>query len=313
MKYSEDHRKLVKVASLYYQEGWTQAEIAKKMQISRPMISKILQAAREKGIVRIYLDDETAHSTELARQIETKFQLQDVIVAPNNDVVDPKQAVAEAAAGYLLTQLRPQLKIGLTWGTTLAAVINEIPFQNYPDMQVCPLVGGVSSEHLYYDTNHLTFRLAERLQADCHYFYAPALAESQILADTLRSSQMLQRAMKAAKSVDLALIGLGNPLANSTWQTLGYWQDPSNFADKGIVGDVAASLFDKNGQTVNNEISQRMLGLKVEELTEIPQVVVVASGKNKADSLWPLLVAQRCTTIVIDEALAEEIVKKAGR
>lgn len=55
---------------MYYSEGKTQAEIAKKMNISRPVISKMLQLARQEGIVEIYVKDENAHSIALALEIE---------------------------------------------------------------------------------------------------------------------------------------------------------------------------------------------------------------------------------------------------
>lgn len=43
----EERRQLVKVASLYYIEGFTQEQIAKKIGVSRPIISKQLQKAKE--------------------------------------------------------------------------------------------------------------------------------------------------------------------------------------------------------------------------------------------------------------------------
>lgn len=42
----EERRSLVKIANLYYNDGWTQEQIAKKLGVSRPVISKSLQKAR---------------------------------------------------------------------------------------------------------------------------------------------------------------------------------------------------------------------------------------------------------------------------
>ena len=44
---------LLKVAQLYYEQGLTQNEIAKKLFISRSNISRLLTQAREAGIVEI--------------------------------------------------------------------------------------------------------------------------------------------------------------------------------------------------------------------------------------------------------------------
>ncbi|WP_086313008.1 hypothetical protein A5821_000583 [Enterococcus sp. 7F3_DIV0205] len=313
MKISEDRRKILKIVTMYYEQGLTQAVIAKKMNISRPVISKILQQAKESGIVSISIKDESAYAVELGLRLEKKYQLKDVIVVPTNEqkqVETLKKEVSQAAAFYLLDQLKADMSVGLSWGTTLADMIDEMPYCSFPTIKVCPLVGGVSSEHLYFDTNHLVFRLAEKLNSRCQYFYAPALAESNVLAEVLNESQLVQKAMDQAKNVDFAIIGVGNPNESSTWKRLGYIETKELDIIKktGVKGDAVASLFDKNGQTVNNEISKRMLGIKVEDLVTIPDVMVIGCGKEKAESIKPLLLGKCCTILVVDQIVAEALV-----
>lgn len=38
MKINENHRKMLKIVTMYYEKGLTQAAIAKKMGISRPVV-----------------------------------------------------------------------------------------------------------------------------------------------------------------------------------------------------------------------------------------------------------------------------------
>ena len=45
--------RLVDVARMYYEQDRTQSEIADQYGISRPMVSKLLKEARDKGIVTI--------------------------------------------------------------------------------------------------------------------------------------------------------------------------------------------------------------------------------------------------------------------
>ncbi|EOH98496.1 hypothetical protein UAW_01092 [Enterococcus haemoperoxidus ATCC BAA-382] len=312
MKISEDRRKMLKIVTMYYEQGLTQTVIAKKMDISRPVISKILQQAKELGVVSISIKDESAHAVELGLQLEKKYQLKDVIVIPTNEqkqVESLKKEVSRSASFYLKERLKADMSIGLSWGTTLADMIDEMPYCSFPTINVYPLVGGISSEHLYFDTNHLVFRLAEKLNSRCQYFYAPALAESSILADVLNQSQLVGNSMKQAKNVDFAIIGVGNPNESSTWKRLGYIEKKELQIIKktGVKGDAVASLFDKNGQTVNNEISKRMLGIKVEDLVNIPDVMVIGCGEEKAESIRPLLRGKKCTILIIDQMIAEAL------
>lgn len=314
MKLTENHRKLVKIATLYYQEGYTQAEIGRMMNISRPVISKMLQQAKEQGIVSIYIKDEASERIRLALALQKKFNLIDAIVVPysiDKTKEQMKKQVAQAAVSYLLERLNHIKSIGISWGTTLFDVVAELPYVSYPHIQVAPLVGGISAEHLYYDTNHLVFRLSEKLNSSCRYFYAPALAESVELATILEKSQMLQEAIQAAKSVDLALVGVGNPQSLSTWDELGYLDFIDECDDwQEICGDAVASLFDHNGKTLNNKMTKRMLGIKVEDLSEMKEVVLIVSGKKKAPSLVPLLKDGQNKTLIIDQQIAEILLKE---
>ncbi|WP_348923112.1 sugar-binding transcriptional regulator [Enterococcus rotai] len=312
MKISEDRRKMLKIVTMYYEQGLTQALIAQKMGISRPVISKILQQAKESGVVSISIKDESAYAVELGLRIEQKYQLDDVIVVPTNEQKQSqsiKKEVSRIAAFYLKERLNVGMNIGLSWGTTLADMIDEMPYCSFPTINVAPLVGGVSSEHLYFDTNHLVFRLAEKLNSRCQYFYAPALAESIELATVLNKSQLVSKALAQAKHVDFAIIGVGNPNESSTWKRLGYIEadELEIIKETGVKGDAVASLFDKNGQTVNNEISQRMLGIKVEDLVNIPDVMVIGCGEEKVESIKPLLIGRCCSILVIDQTIAEAL------
>ena len=49
----DDVNVLYKIASLYYESGNTQDEIARKVDMSRPIVSRALEKARNIGLVRI--------------------------------------------------------------------------------------------------------------------------------------------------------------------------------------------------------------------------------------------------------------------
>ncbi len=315
MKMTENHRRILKAATLYYQEEMTQAEIGRKLGVSRPVVSKMLQQAKEKGIVKIQIRDEAAYVIDLGIRLQKKFQLNEAIVikkSPATSAAFAKKNVAKSAAAYLTEHLPDIQSIGLSWGTTLADIIDEMPYANYPQVKVVPMVGGVSSEHLYFDTNHLAFRLSEKLGGSCQYFYAPALAESKLFAKTLNQTELIIKAKKSALAVDFALIGVGNPDTFSTWCKLGYLaQEELKIIKKtAVVGDAVASLFDKFGRSVSNSISDRLLGVTVEELSQIPQVMIAASGVEKAGSIGSLLKAGTTNILVVDQAIAEKLLEE---
>lgn len=48
-------QKMVEIAKMYYEEELTQNEIAKRLGVSRPLLSKMLVDAKEAGIVTIQI------------------------------------------------------------------------------------------------------------------------------------------------------------------------------------------------------------------------------------------------------------------
>ena len=194
MKKWEDKRSILKIATLYYSEGLTQAEIAKKMEISRPLVSKILQEAKNTGIVEIYIKDEDAYSIALEMEIEKKYGLTEVIIVKNQKSATEaisKKNVGRAAASYLSSILPKVKKIGVSWGTTLAEFVDEMPFLQYPNVTVIPIMGGVGYSNVLYHSNHLAFLLAQKLNTTSTYFYAPALADTKKLKESLLDSKMI--------------------------------------------------------------------------------------------------------------------------
>lgn len=312
MKKWEDKRSILKIATLYYNEGLTQAEIAKKMEISRPLVSKILQEAKNIGIVEIYIKDEDAYSIALEMEIEKKYDLTEVIIVPNQKSATEaisKKNVGRAAASYLSSILPKVKKIGVSWGTTLAEFVDEMPFLQYPNVMVIPIMGGVGYSNVLYHSNHLAFLLAQKLNTTSTYFYAPALADTKKLKENLLESKMISVALSEGKDVDIAIVGVGNPVRSSTYRDLGYFtnSDIRELEEKGAIGDVAATFFDKSGRPVDTDVSSRMMGIELEDLKNIPCVIALATGKEKSDSLKALLSQHVIDVLIIDQASADEL------
>ncbi|WP_338487408.1 sigma factor-like helix-turn-helix DNA-binding protein [Ruoffia tabacinasalis] len=71
---------IVKIATMYYEEGMTQSEIARKRGVSRSLISKIIVEAKRDGIVEIVINSSSVYTAKLERELEEKYQLKNAIV-----------------------------------------------------------------------------------------------------------------------------------------------------------------------------------------------------------------------------------------
>ena len=60
---------LVEVATLYYEQDLSQAEIARKFDVSRSLVSHLLKLCRDQGIVEIRINDSRSRAARLQRRL----------------------------------------------------------------------------------------------------------------------------------------------------------------------------------------------------------------------------------------------------
>ncbi|MDQ1004433.1 DNA-binding transcriptional regulator LsrR (DeoR family) [Neobacillus niacini] len=311
---SEDRRQLVRIANLYYVEGWTQGQIAKKFDVSRPFICRLLQRAKDNGIVEVYIKEESIHTIEMEQQLKHKYRLKDAIVVSTDGLTPEiaKKAIGQAGAYYLSKNLGNTKQLGISWGTTLSELVKEYPFEQREKVNIVPLVGGIGTQHVEIHANQLAYELARKMNGTCSYLYAPAIVETKELKDYLVEIPDIALVLEQGKNVDLALISIGNPYAGSTMQALGYLQDDDlqQFHKMGVVGDIASRFFDWEGNMVNHPLNDKVIGLPLEQLKQIKNVIAVVEGTHKLESLFAALKGEYIDVLIIDEQSASKLIKE---
>ncbi|MFK3939936.1 sugar-binding transcriptional regulator [Alkalihalobacillus sp. NPDC078783] len=307
----EDRRLLVKAANLYYFDGWTQAQIAKKMSVSRPVISKMLNRARELGIVEIYIKDENAHTATLEHQLEKTFNLKEAMVVPTAGLTPEmiRRSVGKAAAYYVSKNLEGITSMGISWGTALYNLVKEYPYENRPELNIVPLVGGMGRKLVDIHSNLLAYQLAQKVNGTCSYLYAPAMVESEDLKQRLIESEDIANVLEEGRQVQMALVGIGNPLLNSTMSTMEYLkeEDLVSLRKSGVVGDIGSRFYDVIGEQIKHPLNDRVIGLNLNELKKIPEVVGVAEGAHKVESLLIALKSGYLNVLILDDSTAQSL------
>ena len=115
---NEDYQRLVEIARLYYEKDYTQAEIAKAVGVSRPVVSRLLSEAQQRGIVRIEVRSPLDEDHELLGELMRTFGIRGGLIVPtgpSEEAVDrgllvlggalraaapcPRSAASESAGG----------------------------------------------------------------------------------------------------------------------------------------------------------------------------------------------------------------------
>ena len=305
------NRDIVKVATMYYKKNLKQSEIAKYLGISRSLVSKYLNDAKNEGIVDIFIKSESAYSIELELALEETFGLKKAAVLDTSSLRkdETERLLVQTAITAFQKEITKAQTIGLSWGKMLRGIVDEYPYENQADTTIIPLIGGLGSEMVDVHSN-----LAKKLRAKCKYLYAPALVDNAFIKKSLIENDGIRDVLEAGKNVDFALVGIASPFSkNNTMTEIGYvdQQDIDELEKLDVIGDVNSKFIDQNGQEVTCEINENVIGLGVEDVRKISNVAVACYEESKKEVLYVGAKTKIFTHITVTDSLAEYLLERA--
>jgi DNA-binding transcriptional regulator LsrR (DeoR family) len=315
---NENLRVALKAAQLYYENDLTQDEIARKLRLSRPKVSRLLQEARAAGLVKITVAALPGSHTDLERQLEERYHLLDVLVvevSQPDSYVETARELGAAAAGYFRRLVQDGDTIGLTWGMTLAAMVDNLAQEKKTQVRVTQLVGGLGEPDSEAHATDLVRRLAMMLEARVQLIPAPGIVKTVELARLLRSEPYVAQILEQISQVNLALVGIGAPNTNSLLmqnERIITWKEIQPILDLGAVGDIGLHFYDINGNVLQSEIEQRLIGVSAEHYRQIERVVGIAGGMNKFSSILGAVRGRLINTLITDVDTANHLMAVAS-
>lgn len=310
----ETREQLAYVAHLYYEAGLTQAAIAKRVGVSRSSISRMLSEARKVGVLEIHINYPTPRDNELENQLLQRFNVSTVYVLQNQSTLEAHslQQAGRLAARHIEDRLRPSMIFAVSWGTAVYETVNAIRRHNMPDAHVVQFIGALGFGNRRTDGPELAQQLGNILGAEYMYLHSPLIVDTRTIRDSLMSETSIAQTLAVATEADLALVGIGttNPEASSLIRA-GYLQESElqAIADQGAVGDVCARHFDINGNVLDIDINHQVVGISIEGLRNIPEVIGVAVGRIKASAILGALRGGFVDTLVTDAQAAHEVLR----
>ena len=124
----DNPRLMIKVCDLYYNQNASRQEIGQELGLSRPTIARLLDSAREQGLVRIEIPDlDTIAYWELEKKLEEKYGLRQVLVVDGSDDKDTlESALGSSAARYLQYVIKDDSIVGVSMGSTLHHMVSAL-------------------------------------------------------------------------------------------------------------------------------------------------------------------------------------------
>jgi deoxyribonucleoside regulator len=298
------------IAHLHYVKGMQQQEIAAKLGVSKMMVSRTIQKAREDGLVQIKIGLPFRINESLARQMEERYNLRKAIVVKCNspDRATIAETLGQVCAFYLGTFIANDSILGLGLGATIGQLIRYLIPMKSTGIHVVQLIGGLM-DVAYTNPFTIVQEACTKLNAEGTYVTYPAIVLDSDQRDSILVNTPGGKKMASMwKQCTWAIFGVGAIQNGYLSPQLVTQKELKRLKEIGIVGDILGHCINKNGEFPSTDLADRLVSIPLELLNKVPERIAVGGGIQKAHTLKALLTAGTVTTLFIDENTAKKIV-----
>jgi DNA-binding transcriptional regulator LsrR (DeoR family) len=296
------------VARRYFHDGKQKNVIAQELGISRFKVARLLEEAKSAGVVKISIESPAEVDLYLGEELAKKFGIRHVFVAKvSKDWADSGDLLmATAAADYLMENIGAEDVLGISWGSSVARVVDRI--HSLPAIAIVQLVGGVRSSKLDSNGSELVRRLSLIGGGEAFPLMSPLVLESESMASALRSEAAIVETLKQFKRVSVALVGIGawGPRNSSLFTELSA-KDRESLTKSGAVADVCGVVLNAAGEKLKSSFQNRTVAISHAELSKVGKVIAVAGGADKAEAVRASLKSGLVDVLVTDSTLAQKL------
>lgn len=303
-------KQAVQVSKLYYLDGVTQAEIGKKLNLSRPTISRLLQFAREKNIVKISINDPLSNIEDLQHQLKEKYQLKDVIISTpeSNETAEILSSLGKATARYLDKKVKDNDVIGVSWGRTLVSVARQLIPNDRKNVQVVYFKGTVAnSTHNNYVVE-VTKCFNKCYHTQAQILPLPLIFENKQIKEMVIKDKFINEILDTGKRTSVALFTVETTEQDATLFELGYFNDQQiKTLQEKAAGDLVSRFIDERGKIVDDQLNDRTVAIALDDLKQARESVLIAGGMNKLKAIKAALAGKYANVLVTDSLVAQHL------
>ncbi|MDP7332637.1 MAG: sugar-binding domain-containing protein [SAR324 cluster bacterium] len=299
----------------YYINGLTQADVARNMGVTRLRVNQAIQKAKASGMVQIEVGSPFIIRLEIQQRLEQKLGIKKALVVPGDrKQYDNLAPVGAALAHFLTNALKTEDwgKIGVTWGSTLRKTLETLKYQKYPELEFLSFNGGLATGSSF-NSFSIASGFAEVLNANYSHFVAPIILPKNVDRDEFLNQDFYKEHIEKCFEADAVLLAAGDISDRSIIVKYGLPKEINvqSLLDADTVGDVLGRFMDIDGNEVDHPVNSRVAGVGLDELKNIPNKILTASGEHKIDIIIAAIRRGLVDTLITDDITAELLLKEA--
>ena len=302
---------MIETARLYYEHHFSQQQIANKLGISRPGISRLLQRARETGIVKIEIIDPESKGTALEAKLKKKYKLKDIIIVPNEneDNTIVKQRLGKSAVNYLDHLIEDNMILGVSWGTTMLQVAQNIQARPTTGVTIVQLNGGVTRAEYDTHASEVAQKMGEKYRAVPFLLPLPAIVDNMNVKNAILSDKNISYTLNLGKQAEIIIFTIGKFDYDSVLVKANYFEknEVDSLIKNGAIADVCSRIIDIQGNICSDKLNDRTIGVEFNDIIEKPYSIAVAGGKDKVNAIKAALKGRLFNVLITDELVASQL------
>ncbi|HLK01846.1 MAG TPA: sugar-binding domain-containing protein [Streptosporangiaceae bacterium] len=301
-----------RVAREFYLEGVSKIDIADRLGISRFRVARLLDSAREAGMVRIEIGlPGGSLEAGLSAELCAVFGLAQAYVFNFADEEhELRHRLGEAVGQVLMDVVTARDVLGMSWSRTLSGLTAALT--QIPPCPIVQLTGAVPPPDGR-DLLDLVRGVARVGGGPAHTFYAPMILDDAQTAAALRRQADIAGAFAMVPSVTIAVVAIGGWESGlSTIYDAITPAERETLAALGVRAEMAGVFIGADGGLVPTPIDSRMIVTPGPALAKIPFVLSVAYGVAKAPAVHAAIRGGLVHGLVTHSSLARELLALAG-
>lgn len=240
-------------------------------------------------------------------ELKHRLGIKKVIIVPGDSDESPmvKGELGKACAVCMKKLLSGKNIIAVTGGSTMAAVAERLsPEHTQKELLFVPARGGVG-EDVQNQANTICSIMSKNTHTKHRVFYVPDQVSTEIYESLIKEPD-IHDVLKLIKSASMVLHGIGDAITMAERRKT----NPDvlqKLENQQAVGEAFGYYFNEQGEIVHKVLT---IGLQLEDLVHIPNVIAVAGGGSKAKAIKAYLKqAPESTILITDEGAARKLLK----
>jgi DNA-binding transcriptional regulator LsrR (DeoR family) len=322
----EQDRLLYRCAYLYYSMKKTQNEIAKRLGVSTSKVNRLLEEARNAGIVETRLSIPRNMKLEFdlaevsSRIHSTEFLQQARVYNVVKEMPKPEDILAVKAAEFFESIAKDGMKVGIAGGKLMLNMANSLEKDKFAGLEIYPISVGAGNSARF-SSNVVAGVMASKYRdAKSYELQVPSYVSMDIpLAQVDREKVRFLSASgslmnyEKAHEVDMIMSCIGGPEDSSVRAMM---DELGILEIEGAVGALNYQVYDASGTPHDHEYNQRLIAVSLYHLKKMvsethtsreARKYVVAIGANNPKSIMAALKGMLINALITDEETAIDL------